>query len=208
MNLWFKLRVEVIAVDIQLLLLLWRWQLLSSTLGQNQSPAVIDTGSNMSFANILQAAITQTEPKGEAVTGVDKSAAEVKAPAAFAPLIQQASQKCGVDPDLVTAVIDAESSFNPRAVSRVGAQGLMQLMPATARALGVTNPFDPAQNIEGGTRYLRQLLDQFGGNEALAVAAYNAGPHAVKKYGNNIPPYKETQNYVQRVLANKLELEA
>lgn len=206
MNLWFKLRVEVIAVDIELLLFLWRWQILTSTFSQNQLPNSLNTDNTASFAEILQSAVAQAEQKAEATR--QQVSGAIKAPAAFAPLIQQAAQKYGVDPDLITAVIQAESSFNPRAISRVGAQGLMQLMPATARALGVTNAFDPAQNIEGGTKYLRQLLDQFGGNEALAVAAYNAGPHAVKKYGNNIPPYQETQNYVKRVLSNKLELEA
>ncbi|AVX19229.1 Transglycosylase SLT domain-containing protein [Carboxydocella sporoproducens DSM 16521] len=206
MNLWFKLRVEVIAVDIELLLFLWRWQILTSTFSQNQLPNSLNTDNTASFAEILQSAVAQAEQKAE--TTRQQVSGAIKAPAAFAPLIQQAAQKYGVDPDLITAVIQAESSFNPHAISRVGAQGLMQLMPATARALGVTNAFDPAQNIEGGTKYLRQLLDQFGGNEALAVAAYNAGPHAVKKYGNNIPPYQETQNYVKRVLSNKLELEA
>ncbi|AVX29642.1 Transglycosylase SLT domain-containing protein [Carboxydocella thermautotrophica] len=206
MNLWFKLRVEVIAVDIELLLFLWRWQILTSTFSQNQLPNSLNTDNTASFAEILQSAVAQAEQKAE--TTRQQVSGAIKAPAAFAPLIQQAAQKYGVDPDLITAVIQAESSFNPHAISRVGAQGLMQLMPATARALGVTNAFDPAQNIEGGTKYLRQLLDQFGGNEALAVAAYNAGPHAVKKYGNNIPPYQETQNYVKRVLFNKLELEA
>ncbi|GAW32367.1 lytic murein transglycosylase [Carboxydocella sp. JDF658] len=206
MNLWFKLRVEVIAVDIELLLFLWRWQILTSTFSQNQLPNSLNTDNTASFAEILQSAVAQAEQKAE--TTRQQVSGAIKAPAAFAPLIQQAAQKYGVDPDLITAVIQAESSFNPHAISRVGAQGLMQLMPATARALGVTNAFDPAQNIEGGTKYLRQLLDQFGGNEALAVAAYNAGPHAVKKYGNNIPPYQETQNYVKRVMENKLELEA
>lgn len=206
MNLWFKLRVEVIAVDIELLLFLWRWQILTSTFSQNQLPNSLNTDNTASFAEILQSAVAQAEQKAE--TTRQQVSGAIKAPAAFAPLIQQAAQKYGVDPDLISAVIQAESSFNPHAISRVGAQGLMQLMPATARALGVTNAFDPAQNIEGGTKYLRQLLDQFGGNEALAVAAYNAGPNAVKKYGNNIPPYQETQNYVKRVLSNKLELEA
>ncbi|WP_278308124.1 lytic transglycosylase domain-containing protein [Carboxydocella sp. JDF658] len=193
-------------MDIELLLFLWRWQILTSTFSQNQLPNSLNTDNTASFAEILQSAVAQAEQKAE--TTRQQVSGAIKAPAAFAPLIQQAAQKYGVDPDLITAVIQAESSFNPHAISRVGAQGLMQLMPATARALGVTNAFDPAQNIEGGTKYLRQLLDQFGGNEALAVAAYNAGPHAVKKYGNNIPPYQETQNYVKRVMENKLELEA
>lgn len=103
-----------------------------------------------------------------------------------------------VDPALIRAIIHAESAFNSQAKSRVGAQGLMQLMPATAKELGVTNSLDAKQNIAGGTKYIAQLLQQFNGDIRLATAAYNAGPNAVKKY-NGVPPYQETQVYVERV---------
>lgn len=107
--------------------------------------------------------------------------------------------KYGVDKKLVMAVIDVESGFNAAAVSTAGAQGLMQIMPATGRDLDLVDPFDPSENIDAGIRYLRYLLDTFP-DRRLAVAAYNAGPNAVKKYGG-IPPYAETQNYVEKVWA-------
>jgi soluble lytic murein transglycosylase-like protein len=107
--------------------------------------------------------------------------------------------KYGVDKKLVMAVIDVESGFNAAAVSSAGAQGLMQIMPGTGRDLDLVDPFDPAENIDAGIRYLRYLLDTFP-DRRLAVAAYNAGPNAVKKYGG-IPPYAETQNYVEKVWA-------
>ena len=113
--------------------------------------------------------------------------------------ITEASNRYGVPERLVTAVIRAESGFNPRAVSRKGAQGLMQLMPATASGLGVRNSFDPRDNIHGGVRHLRGLIDRFPGNLPLAIAAYNAGEKAVVAYGG-IPPYPETQEYVGKVM--------
>ena len=114
-------------------------------------------------------------------------------------LITQNAEARGLRPDLVRAVVQVESGYNPRAVSSKGALGMMQLLPSTAADLGVRSPFDPEENIRGGTLYLRQLLDRFGGNEELALAAYNAGPTAVDHYGNRVPPYAETQDYVRRV---------
>jgi soluble lytic murein transglycosylase-like protein len=133
-------------------------------------------------------------------------AAAPDAPAPVPPeqinqLVQQNADIWQVDPALIKSVIANESSFNANAQSPVGAQGLMQLMPETAASLGVKNPFDPAQNVAGGTRYLRSLLDRFKGDTRLAVAAYNAGPGAVEKYGD-VPPYAETQSYVKNVLGS------
>jgi soluble lytic murein transglycosylase-like protein len=117
---------------------------------------------------------------------------------AYEPLIREAALAHGVDPALVRAVIRAESGFDPRAQSRAGAQGLMQLMPALSRELGVSDPFDPRQNVFGGTRYLRRLLTRHGGDVGLAVASYNAGPTRVSRY-KGIPPFRETRGYVRKV---------
>jgi len=117
----------------------------------------------------------------------------------FTPLIEKVARKNHLDPKLLHAVIRAESAYDPGAVSPKGAIGLMQLMPETARRYGIDDPHDPAHNIEAGARYLRELLENFG-DVKLAVAAYNAGEQAVRKYGNRIPPYRETRQYVARVM--------
>jgi soluble lytic murein transglycosylase-like protein len=132
-----------------------------------------------------------------AATGVSELPADVP----YGAQITAAAKKYGIDPALLAGLVKQESGFNPSAGSPAGARGLTQLMPATAAGLGVTNVLDPAQNLDGGAKYLRQQLDAFGGDVTRALAAYNAGPGAVKRYGG-VPPYAETQNYVRAVQAN------
>jgi soluble lytic murein transglycosylase-like protein len=128
-------------------------------------------------------------------------ASEAPSDTPFALLIRAAAEKHGVDEELISSVITAESAFNPRAVSRKRARGLMQLMPATASQLAVQDAFDPAQNVDAGTRYLKLLLEKYGQDLTLALAAYNAGPDRVMQYGG-VPPFSETRAYVRRVLAD------
>lgn len=128
-----------------------------------------------------------------------RSASSPQSRGNYAEIIRQACDRHGVDPALVKALIRVESGFDPYALSRKGAMGLMQLMPQTALAWNVRDSFDPAENIDGGVKYLRHLIDRYEGNLSLALAAYNSGETAVKRWGT-IPPFKETQNYVRKVM--------
>lgn len=152
------------------------------------------------FSVALNQALGTPDTVAQAPAGAGGAPAPVP-PQQIEALVQQNAQIWQVDPALIKSVIANESSFDANATSPVGAQGLMQLMPETAASLGVRNSYDPAQNVAGGTRYLRSLLDRFNGDTRLAVAAYNAGPQAVEKYGD-VPPYAETRNYVQNVLGS------
>lgn len=151
--------------------------------------------SNVSMAQALQ----NLEPENDA-TSVNTTYANKSQ---LINMINQVAQKHGVDEKLVQALIKQESGFNPNAKSKVGAIGLMQLMPSTAKAMGVKNPYNATQNVEGGVKYLKSMLNKYNGNIILALAAYNAGPGAVDKY-SGVPPYKETENYVKNILANYL----
>jgi soluble lytic murein transglycosylase-like protein len=155
------------------------------------------------FASALQAATSSDAASGTAAGSeiAGSAVAGSGGESEYESLIAQAAARNGVDPAILHGLIEQESGFNPSATSSAGAAGLTQLMPGTASSLGVANPLDPAESIEGGARYLGQLMGQFGGNAEDALAAYNAGPGAVQQYGG-VPPYSETQSYVAKVLAN------
>ena len=171
-----------------------RIEQIQSLLGEASGPKEV-------FGRELERAVERqpaSAPSG-AVARVRGHAARPVTPTDLEPVIAEAAEKTGLPEALISAVIAAESGYRENAVSPVGAQGLMQLMPGTARSLGVTDPFDARQNVLGGARYLEQQLRQFGSIEK-ALAAYNAGPGAVQRHGG-IPPYPETQSYVRRVLS-------
>lgn len=163
---------------------------------------VLKNSTGVKFGDLLTRPVTKVNANiysAQAETGAEKISTREQ----IKNIVLRAAKKHGVDEKLVNALIKQESGFNPNAKSKVGAMGLMQLMPATAKGLGVTNPMDPEQNVEGGVKYLKSMLNKYNGNVILALAAYNAGPGAVDKY-DGVPPYKETQNYVKSILANYL----
>jgi soluble lytic murein transglycosylase-like protein len=152
----------------------------------------------LSDRKLNDGAMTYTVPEAPGIRATT-STGEPSLRDEFEPLIREHAARHALRVELVRAVIQVESGYNPRARSPKGAMGLMQLMPATARQLGVRNAFDPAENIRGGCAYLRQLLDRYHDNEELALAAYNAGSDAVDRHGKAVPPYQETRDYVKKV---------
>jgi soluble lytic murein transglycosylase-like protein len=155
----------------------------------------LGSGSDAGYVDVATEEIQSFEP------APPEPVAERPAKADLASIIGDASTRSRIDADFIASVIRAESGNNPRAVSRKGAQGLMQLMPQTAATLGVKDSFDPAENVDGGVRYLRELLLRYNGDAAKALAAYNAGPQRVQQYGG-VPPYSETRAYVTRVITD------
>ncbi|WP_240620191.1 lytic transglycosylase domain-containing protein [Peribacillus acanthi] len=154
----------------------------------------------LSFASMLPS--TFTPIMSETIEKVSEKVEAVSSKG-FHDVIEQAAERFNLPVKLIQSVIQQESAFNPNAQSHAGASGLMQLMPSTAKWLGVKNVFDPYENIMGGSKYLRQMLDKYDGNTELALAAYNAGPGNVDKY-NGIPPFRETQNYVKKIMISYL----
>ena len=166
---------------------------------------ILQAGAKTKFGDLLTNPATRVNAKiyTDTASGAAQNKIGYDAKTKIKDIVSRISKKHGVDEKLVNAVITQESGFNPNAKSRAGAMGLMQLMPSTAKGLGVTNPLDPEQNVEGGVKYLKSMLNKYNGNIILALAAYNAGPGAVDKY-DGVPPYKETQNYVKSILSSYL----
>jgi soluble lytic murein transglycosylase-like protein len=165
----------------------------------NQLRSVVLTSLALAMPNQLRSNTLKTLPSGPRVSTTINSVDTIEPAKAYEGIVREAAALYRVDPSLIRSVMQAESGFDASAVSRAGAMGLMQLMPEIAEAFGVEHPFDPRENIMAGTRLLRELLDQHGGNLRLAIASYNAGPTAIANYGGAVPPFPETQDYVKRV---------
>lgn len=161
----------------------------------------VSVGNSKKYKRVRSEPVARQSPetamRTTAASHTPRSSSSV--PSAYADIISTACDRHGVDPALVQAIVKVESDFNPTALSSKGAMGLMQLMPQTAMDMNVSNSFNPNENIDGGVKYLRYLMDRYEGNLSLALAAYNSGETAVKKWGT-IPPFRETQNYVQKIL--------
>lgn len=167
-------------------------------LGTDEDLSVQNKSAAKEFKNILDEKLNENTKTAE--NNIEKTTFK-NSRENIENLIEKYAAKNNLDPDFIKAVVKQESGFNPDAKSKCGAMGLMQLMPQTARGLGVVDAFDPEQNIEGGVKYLKSMLNRFNNDPKLALAAYNAGPGAVQKYGD-IPPYRETQNYVKNIMSS------
>ena len=167
-------------------------------LGTDEDLSVQNKSAAKEFKNILDEKLNENTKTAE--NNIEKTTFK-NSRENIENLIEKYAAKNNLDPDFIKAVVKQESGFNPDAKSKCGAMGLMQLMPQTAKGLGVVDAFDPEQNIEGGVKYLKSMLNRFNNDPKLALAAYNAGPGTVQKYGD-IPPYRETQNYVKNIMSS------
>ena len=173
---------------------------LQTLIEQTGQIATSPSATTSDFSSVLQAASTAGQTQAAYPTTSSSASSESASQSGgYEGMIAQAAQRYGIDPAVLHGLIQQESGFDPNSQSSAGAAGLTQLMPGTASSLGVANPLDPSESIEGGARYLSQLMGQFGGNTTEALAAYNAGPGAVQQYGG-VTPYAETQSYVSKVL--------